>query len=103
MTDERIVSEKFGEVQELLARHKREREAEARQEGFRPEASEGASDVALRALLERIPLQEIALIIEQLESADRHRKSARPRRGFPASAPPDRPRSVSGNAGHTAC
>ena len=71
MADERIVSEKFGEVQELLARLKRERDAEARQEGFRPETSEGASDAALRALLERIPLQEIALIIEQLESADR--------------------------------
>ena len=63
MADERIVSEKFGEVQELLARLKRERDAEARQEGFRPETSEGASDAALRALLERIPLQEIALII----------------------------------------
>ena len=71
MGDERVVSEKFGEVQELLARHKREQEAEARQEGFRLEEAEAAGGAALNALLERIPLQDVALIIEQLEPADR--------------------------------
>ena len=70
MSDESIIPEKLGEVRALLARHKYDQEADARQETedvaeFHPHLA------SLRTLLERIPLQDIAHIIELLESADR--------------------------------
>ena len=70
MSDESIIPEKLGEVRALLARHKYDQEADARQEAedvaeFHPHLA------SLRTLLERIPLQDIAHIIELLESADR--------------------------------
>ncbi len=76
MTEEKNFLDNLGNVNELLSRHKQAEELAPRQDTPRNEQDEDAPQKKqyldeLRALLERIPLAEIAQIIEALDPEDR--------------------------------
>ena len=75
MSEEKNNPDFMGNVRELLARHKLVEEFAPRQEAPRHELVDDAEQqqhlAELRTLLERIPLSEIARIIEALEPEER--------------------------------